>query len=37
LENVIGFDTSNSFEHWQHVLGKQGYFVGHFHFTPTQG
>jgi tRNA (cytosine38-C5)-methyltransferase len=37
LENVIGFETSNSFERWRDVLRKRGYFVGHFHLTPTQG
>lgn len=35
-ENVIGFEKSNSFQRWQTVLAERGYFVGHFHLSPTQ-
>ena len=36
LENVVGFESSNSFEIWQSALKSRGYLVGHFHLTPTQ-
>ncbi|KAG7367522.1 DNA methyltransferase [Nitzschia inconspicua] len=36
LENVIGFETSNSCQRWRDVLSRRGYNVGHFHLTPTQ-
>jgi tRNA (cytosine38-C5)-methyltransferase len=36
LENVIGFESSDSFQRWQHVLKHRGYQVGHFHLSPTQ-
>jgi tRNA (cytosine38-C5)-methyltransferase len=37
LENVIGFESSNSFQRWRDVLQKRKYHVGHFHLNPTQG
>jgi tRNA (cytosine38-C5)-methyltransferase len=36
LENVVGFETSNSFTKWLQVLQKRDYHVGHFQLTPTQ-
>ena len=36
LENVIGFESSRSFQRWEEVLQGRGYRVGHFHLTPTQ-
>jgi tRNA (cytosine38-C5)-methyltransferase len=36
LENVVGFETSHSFQQWCHVLKKREYCGGHFHLTPTQ-
>jgi tRNA (cytosine38-C5)-methyltransferase len=36
LENVIGFESSNSFVRWREVLADRQYHVGHFHLTPTQ-
>lgn len=36
LENVVGFESSNSFWIWQSALKSRGYLVGHFHLTPTQ-
>jgi tRNA (cytosine38-C5)-methyltransferase len=36
LENVVGFETSNSFQQWRNVLKNRGYCIGHFHLTPTQ-
>ncbi|CAJ1892457.1 unnamed protein product [Cylindrotheca closterium] len=35
-ENVVGFETSNSFEQWRKALAERNYHVGHFHLTPTQ-
>ncbi len=36
LENVVGFESSNSFRKWLLALKSRGYRVGHFHLTPTQ-
>lgn len=36
LENVIGFETSNSCQRWRQVLTDRKYRIGHFHLTPTQ-
>jgi tRNA (cytosine38-C5)-methyltransferase len=36
LENVVGFESSNSFLRWRKVLATRQYRVGHFHLTPTQ-
>ena len=36
LENVVGFELSNSFQKWCSALKSRGYLVGHFHLTPTQ-
>lgn len=36
LENVVGFESSNSFRKWRSALKSRGYHVGHFHLTPTQ-
>ena len=36
LENVVGFESSNSFRKWRSALSSRGYRVGHFHLTPTQ-
>jgi tRNA (cytosine38-C5)-methyltransferase len=36
LENVVGFESSHSFVKWRSALRSRGYFVGHFHLTPTQ-
>lgn len=36
LENVIGFEASESFRKWQDVLQLRGYHISHFHLTPTQ-
>jgi tRNA (cytosine38-C5)-methyltransferase len=36
LENVIGFETSNSCQRWRQVLANRKYHIGHFHLTPTQ-
>lgn len=35
-ENVIGFESSSSFQRWRSVLADRGYHVGHFHLSPTQ-
>jgi tRNA (cytosine38-C5)-methyltransferase len=36
LENVLGFESSNSCQRWRKVLANRGYAIGHFHLTPTQ-
>ena len=36
VENVVGFETSNSCVRLRQVLSKRNYSVGHFHLTPTQ-
>jgi tRNA (cytosine38-C5)-methyltransferase len=36
LENVVGFESSNSFRRWQQVLNARDYSAGHFQLTPTQ-
>ncbi|KAL3904637.1 MAG: hypothetical protein SGARI_004839 [Bacillariaceae sp.] len=36
LENVVGFEVSNSFQRWLDVLRERDFLVGHFHLTPTQ-
>ena len=36
LENVVGFESSNSFGRWRSALQSREYRVGHFHLTPTQ-
>lgn len=36
LENVVGFEVSNSCDQWRHVLSSRGYRVAHFHLEPTQ-
>ena len=36
LENVVGFESSNSCQRWRRVLAARNYRVGHFHLQPTQ-
>ena len=36
LENVIGFELSNSFQRFQHILNTRNYRTSHFHLSPTQ-
>lgn len=36
LENVVGFESSSSFQRWRSALRARGYRTGHFHLTPTQ-
>jgi tRNA (cytosine38-C5)-methyltransferase len=36
LENVIGFEVSNSFERWTSALKSRNYLISNFHLTPTQ-
>eukprot|EP00934_Nitzschia_sp_Nitz4_P007486 Nitzschia sp. Nitz4//scaffold48_size128905//39649//40935//NITZ4_003589-RA/size128905-processed-gene-0.111-mRNA-1//-1//CDS//3329552949//7476//frame0 len=36
LENVVGFESSASWDRWNSVLTKRGYHFGSFHLTPTQ-
>ncbi|OEU21471.1 S-adenosyl-L-methionine-dependent methyltransferase, partial [Fragilariopsis cylindrus CCMP1102] len=36
LENVIGFEVSNSFERWTTALQSRNYFISNFHLSPTQ-
>lgn len=36
LENVVGFESSRSFQRWTSALTSRGYRMGHFHLTPTQ-
>jgi tRNA (cytosine38-C5)-methyltransferase len=36
LENVVGFESSNSCWRWRNVLAERNYRVGHFHLEPTQ-
>ena len=36
LENVVGFESSNSCSEWRSVLARRGYSVGHFHIEPKQ-
>jgi tRNA (cytosine38-C5)-methyltransferase len=35
-ENVVGFESSNSFQKWRSVLSDRNYLVAHFHLSPTQ-
>ncbi len=36
LENVIGFESSSSFELWIETLEERGYQISSFHLNPTQ-
>jgi len=36
LENVIGFESSQSCQKWRSVLKARNYHIGHLHLTPTQ-
>lgn len=36
LENVVGFESSQSFNIWSNALRKRDYFVGHFHLSPGE-
>ena len=36
LENVVGFEESNSCRVWRQALSKRDYAVAHFHWNPTQ-
>ena len=36
LENVVGFETSNSCRRLREVLATRHYSEGHFHLSPTQ-
>jgi tRNA (cytosine38-C5)-methyltransferase len=36
LENVVGFEQSNSCRTWRQVLRDRNYVVSHWHLTPTQ-
>lgn len=36
LENVIGFESSNSCQRWRKVLAERQYHVAHFHLQPIQ-
>lgn len=36
VENVVGFETSNSCIRMRQVFSQRNYSVGHFHLTPTQ-
>jgi tRNA (cytosine38-C5)-methyltransferase len=36
LENVIGFESSNSCRTWMHAVGSSNYVAAHFHLQPTQ-
>jgi tRNA (cytosine38-C5)-methyltransferase len=36
LENVVGFEVSNSCCYWRRVLATRNYRTGHFHLQPTQ-